>query len=77
MIDGQPYSFYRYEQILKEQLLIAYLSEGAITITETDNMPIHDRKLLLDTLRQAEEEKKKKLEELKKERAMRRKTGKK
>ena len=77
MIDGQPYSFYRYEQILKEQLLIAYLSKGAITITETDNMPIHDRKLLLDTLRQAEEEKKKKLEELKKERAMRRKTGKK
>ena len=77
MIDGQPYSFYRYEQILKEQLLIAYLSKGAITITETDNMPIHDRKLLLDTLRQAKEEKKKKLEELKKERAMRRKTGKK
>jgi predicted transposase YdaD len=71
MIDGQPYSFFMYEQILKEQLLIAYLSKGAITVTETNDMPIHDRKLLLNTLRQAEEEKKKKLEELKKTRAMR------
>lgn len=64
MINGQPYSFYKCDQILKEQLLIAYLSNGAITITETDKMPIHDRKVLLNTLRQAQEERKKQLEEM-------------
>lgn len=57
-----------YDQILKEQLLIAYLSNGAITITETDNMPIHDRKTLLATLQQAEEAKKKRLKEIEEER---------
>ena len=57
-----------YDQILKEQLLVAYLSNGAITITETDNMPIHDRKTLLATLQQAEEAKKKRLKEIEEER---------
>ena len=56
-----------YDQILKEQLLISYLSEGAITITETNEMPIHDRKVLLATLQQADEAKKKKLKELEEE----------
>ena len=60
-----------YDQILKEQLLIAYLSNGAITITETDNMPIHDRKVLLATLQQAEEAKKKRLKEIEEERRVR------
>ena len=65
MIEGQPYSFYKYEQIRKEQLLIALMSKGAVTVSETDKMPIHDRKLLLNTLRQMDEERKKKLEEMK------------
>ena len=68
IVNGQPYGFYMYDQILKEQLLIAYLSNGAITITETDNMPIHDRKTLLATLQQAEEAKKKRLKEIEEER---------
>ena len=50
MVNGKPYHSYKYEQILKEQLLIAYLSKGAITITETDDMPINDRKILLTTI---------------------------
>lgn len=65
MIDGIPYSSYKYEQILKEQLLIAYLSKGAVTLSETSDLPINDRKILLTTLRKAEEERKKKLEEIK------------
>ena len=68
IVNGQPYGFYMYDQILKEQLLVAYLSNGAITITETDNMPIHDRKTLLATLQQAEEAKKKRLKEIEEER---------
>lgn len=71
IIDGQPYSFFRYEQILKEQLLIAFLSKGAVTLTETNDLPIHDRKILLDTLRQADEERKKKLEELEQSKKLR------
>lgn len=71
MVNGkQPYNSYKYEQILKEQLLIAYLSKGAITITETDDMPINDRKILLNTLRQTEEARKKKIEELQEKRKM-------
>ena len=65
MINGKPYKAYQYEKILKEQLLIAYLSKGAITISETDTMPINDRKILLTTLRQAEEDRRKKIEEIK------------
>ena len=60
--------FEKYEYILKEQLLIAYLSKGAITVTELNNMPIHDRKVLLNTLRQIEEDKKKKIAEMKEKR---------
>ena len=73
MIKGQPYTFIKYEEILKEQLYISYLSKGAVTITETNGMPIHDRKLLLQTLQQIEEAKKKKIEEMNNERKMRRK----
>jgi hypothetical protein len=69
-INGRPYASVKYEDILKEQLLIAYLSKGAITITETSNMPINDRKILLNTLRQAEDAKKKRLEELKEQRKL-------
>lgn len=50
--------------------MIAYLSKGAITITETSNMPINDRKILLNTLRQAEDAKKKRLEEIKEQRKL-------
>ena len=65
MINGRPYSSYKYEQVLKEQLLIAYLSKGAVTLSETNDLPINDRKILLNTLRQVEEEKKKRVQEIK------------
>lgn len=65
MINGRPYSSYKYEQVLKEQLLIAYLSKGAVTLSETNDLPINDRKILLNTLRQVEEEKKKRIQEIK------------
>lgn len=77
MIKGRPYNSVRYEDVLKEQLLIAYLSKGAITITETNNMPINDRKILLNTLRQAEEAKRKRLEEIRENQKVRSKINKK
>lgn len=69
-VNGKPYKSYKYEQVLKELLLIAYLSKGAITVTELNELPINDRKILLTTLRQTEEAKKKKLEELQDKRRM-------
>lgn len=65
-----------YEEILKEQLLISYLSKGAVTISETNNMPINDRKIILTTLRQAEEAKKKHMEELREQSKVRKLHGK-
>lgn len=70
MINGQPYSSWKYEQVLKEQLLIAYLSKGAVTISDTNSMPINDRHVLLTTLKKIEDDKRKKLEEAEKHRNM-------
>lgn len=77
MVKGQPYNSYKYEQVLKEQLLLAYLSKGSISVEEVGRMPINDRKILLTTLRQAEEDKKKKIEQLKEEQKMKRMFGRK
>lgn len=63
-IKGKPYSSYRYEQIVREMLLICTLSKGATTMEEVDRMPIPDRKIVLNTLRQVEDEKRKKYEEI-------------
>lgn len=76
MIDGKPYSSHRYEQVLKEQLLIASLSKGAITLSETSQLPINDRKILLNTLRQAKETEKKRIEEMREKRKLRNALGK-
>lgn len=64
-VKGKPYSSYRYEQILREMLLICILSKGATTMEEVDRMPIPDRKVVLNTLRQVEDDKKRKIEEMK------------
>jgi hypothetical protein len=72
MVKGQPYKSYKYEQVLKEQLLLSYLSKGSISVEEVGRLPINDRKILLTTLRQAEEEKKKKIEQMREESKMRR-----
>ena len=77
MVKGKPYNSYKYEQVLKEQLLLAYLSKGSISVEEVGRMPINDRKILLTTLRQAEEDKKKKIEQLKEEQKMKRMFGRK
>ena len=68
MVDGKPWSYILYERIIHEQMLIANLSNGSITLTETDDMPIHNRKFILNTLRQAREAADKKREELRAQR---------
>lgn len=65
-IKGQPYKSWRYEEVLKEQLLIGVLSKGAISLDDTNKLPINDRRILLSTLQKAEDDKAKKLEDLRK-----------
>ena len=48
------------------------MSKGSISVSELGDMPINDRKILLATLRQTEEAKKKKIEELKEKQKMNR-----
>jgi hypothetical protein len=62
-IHNLPYKSYKYENVLKEQLLIAYLSKGAVTISEVADMPIPDRKIILSTLRQVQDAMKRNAEE--------------
>jgi hypothetical protein len=45
-------------------MLIGVLSKGAITIQDTNDLPINDRRILLSTLQKAEDEKAKRMEEL-------------
>ena len=64
IIKGKPYKVWRYEEILNEQLLIGVLSKGAISLEDTNNLPINDRRILLTTLQKAEEDKAKRLEDI-------------
>lgn len=61
---GKPYKVWRYEEILKEQLLISVLSKGGVSLEDTNNLPINDRRILLTTLQKAEDDKAKRLEDL-------------
>ena len=64
IIEGKPYKVWRYEEVLKEQLLIGILSKGACTVDTTNDLPVNDRRILLTTLQKVEDEKKKRLEEM-------------
>ena len=66
IINGKPYKVWKYEEILKEQLLIGILSKGACPINVSNELPVNDRRILLNTLQQVEEEKLKRLEDAKK-----------
>lgn len=64
-IEGKPYKVWKYEEVLKEQLLIGILSKGACPIDTTNDLPVNDRRILLSTLQKVEKEKQKKYEEQK------------
>lgn len=65
IINGKPYKVWKYEEVLKEQLLIGILSKGACPVNVTNDLPVNDRRILLSTLQQVEEEKAKRLEDAK------------
>lgn len=62
IINGQNLRVLKFNRILDDQLTIAILSKGSITINDTNNMPVSDRQRILKTLIDIEE---KKAEEMK------------
>lgn len=52
MPDGRTYKHHKYDEIIKEQVIISYLSKGAISVQELDEMSPYDRKLISDTLKE-------------------------
>lgn len=68
IINGKPYKVWKYEEVLKEQLLIGFLSQGSCQPDFTNDLPVNDRRILLTTLQRVENEKAKKREELKMQR---------
>lgn len=68
MIEGKPLSVIKYEEVLKQQLLIGILSKGAVPLDATNDLPVNDRRILLTTLQKVEDEKRQRYEELKQQR---------
>ena len=65
MIDGVSLSVKLFNDILDEQTTIALLSNGAISISETNSMPPSDRRRILNNLLEIEKRKSEKLNQLK------------
>ena len=74
LIEGKPLNVIKYEEILKEQLLIGILSKGAVPLDTTNDLPVNDRRILLTTLQKVEDEKRKRYEDLKQQRNSRKKS---
>lgn len=72
IINGKSYKAYKYEEVLKEQLLIGFLSDGIVSINDTNDLPVNDRRILLSTLQKIKDEERKYREELKIQREVRR-----
>lgn len=72
IINGKSYKAYKYEEVLKEQLLIGFLSDGVVSINDTNDLPVNDRRILLSTLQKIKDEERKYREELKLQREVRR-----
>lgn len=56
--DGRPYYRVRYEEIVQEQVLLGYLSQGGISYGDTQNMSPHERKIAFKVLKEISDMKK-------------------
>lgn len=50
MDNGRTYKSQRYDDIIEEQVLIGYMSKGAIGLSDTDLISPHDRKAVLKSI---------------------------
>lgn len=65
MIDGVSLKNKLFNDILDEQTTIALLSKGAISISETNNMPSSDRRRILKNLLDIESKKQQAIDQIK------------
>ena len=66
IIDGVSLNVRLFNDILDEQTTIALLSKGAISISETNNMPASDRRRILKNLLDIEEKRKQAMQNISK-----------
>ena len=64
MIDGGNLNVRLFNDILDEQTTIALLSKGAISISDTNNMPASDRRRILKNLLDIEEKRRQAMQNL-------------
>ena len=64
IINNQNLRTIKFNKILDDQLTISVLSKGAISIADTNNMPVSDRQRLLNTLIDIENKKSEDLKNL-------------
>lgn len=48
--DGQYYPQVKYKSIIKEQVMIGYLTKGGVTYGDTEEMTPYERKIALETI---------------------------
>lgn len=65
LIDGVLLRIQKFESVLDEQTTIALLSQGAISIAETNEMPPSDRRRILNNLLDLEEKRSQELNKIK------------
>jgi len=66
IIDGVSLNVRLFNDILDEQTTIALLSKGAISISETNNMPASDRRRILKNTLDIEEKRKQAMQNISK-----------
>ena len=66
IFDGVSLNVRLFNDILDEQTTIALLSKGAISISETNNMPASDRRRILKNLLDIEEKRKQAMQNISK-----------
>ena len=69
IIDGISLKVRKFNDILDEQTTIALLSQGAISISETNNMPASDRRRILNNLLEIENKKQEAMQKITNSRA--------
>lgn len=68
IIDGVSLKIRKFNDILDEQTTIALLSKGAISLSETNNMPASDRRRILKNLMDIEQQRQEAIKQAQKSR---------
>lgn len=66
IIDGVSLKKRKFDDILDEQTTIALLSKGAISLSETNNMPASDRRRILKNLIDIEQQRQESIRQIQK-----------